>query len=111
GTIIGDNNTIRRPDSSDSDSSIEITGTGQRNHHSFLQVNLNVEEARRLWGPTTVLLLQTHLNFKRAYLEAQAGSNHEEMAILRKQAITTHNRLERLIGPEFLRVEAEGCNP
>ena len=109
-TVIGDNNTARRP-ASDSGSSIEITGTGQQNPCSFPQANLSAEEIRLNFNPTTALLLQSHLNFRRGYLEAQAGNNQEAMSLLLDQAVTSHSSLERLIGRDRLLSIAEGWNP
>ncbi|OAV84855.1 hypothetical protein PTTG_31001 [Puccinia triticina 1-1 BBBD Race 1] len=84
---------------------------GQQNHRLFQRENLSVEEIRREFSPATALLLQTHLNFKRAYLEAEAGNNREAMTLLRDQAVTLHNSLERVLGRERILSLAEGWNP
>ncbi|OAV92121.1 hypothetical protein PTTG_27751 [Puccinia triticina 1-1 BBBD Race 1] len=83
------------------------------NPPSSQPASFNVAEAaaRRGWNPTKELLLQTHLRFKQAFLEAWAGNNQESMILLRDQAITTHNSLKRLISRDILLFLTKGWNP
>ena len=66
---------------------------------------------RHDWNPATEVILQNHLRFRQAFLEARAASNQEAMNLLSAQAVGTHNNLERLIRRERLLSITEGWNP
>ncbi|KNZ50287.1 hypothetical protein VP01_4505g3, partial [Puccinia sorghi] len=84
---------------------------GQRDQPSSNQENSTGGALRRDWNLATDLILQTHVRYREAFLEAQAASNREAMDLLSGQAVVTHNNLERLIGRDRLLSITEMWNP